>query len=105
MAVAAIRLIPLKYMAAISLIGCALPKLFHLYSATWEVPALFIALFAGQIAVYGFYAIFIYAHFVSPLRHLPQVKGGLPILGHGISLRKTGPGVMAKKWYATINRP
>lgn len=98
MVVAALRLIPLKYMAAISLVGCALPKLFHLYNESWEAPALFAALFAAQAGLYSFYAIFIYAHFVSPLRHLPQVKGGYPFVGHGISLRKQGPGVMAKKW-------
>jgi hypothetical protein len=76
----------------------------------WEIPPLmvwdnktqsllvFFALFATQVSIYSAYAIFVYPYFVSPLRHLPQVKGGLPLLGHGISMRKNGPGVMAKKW-------
>lgn len=95
---AAIRLIPLKQMAGISLLGCVLIKLLHLFDNTTQSLAVFTGLFFGQVAIYSFYAILIYPYFVSPLRHLPQVKGGLPLLGHGIDMRRNGPGVMAKKW-------
>ncbi|KAJ4165879.1 hypothetical protein LMH87_007489 [Akanthomyces muscarius] len=97
---AAIRLIPLKHMAGISLLGCVLIKLLHLFDNATQSVVVFIGLFSAQIAIYSAYAIFVYPYFVSPLRHLPQVKGGLPLLGHGINMRKNGPGVMAKKWIA-----
>jgi hypothetical protein len=44
------------------------------------------------------YAVLIYPFFLSPLRNLPLVKGGLPLFGHGRDLRRYGPGLMAKKW-------
>ncbi|KAK2608837.1 hypothetical protein QQS21_002550 [Conoideocrella luteorostrata] len=97
---AAIRHIPLKYMAGISLVGFALLKLLHVYESNFQAIAILIGLFVGQITLFSAYAVFIYPHFVSPLRHLPQVPGGLPLVGHGIELRKYGPGLMAKKWIA-----
>ncbi|KAM3459891.1 hypothetical protein MY5147_003368 [Beauveria neobassiana] len=97
---AAIRLIPLKHMAGISLLGCVLIKLLHLLDNTAQSALVFLALFASQITIYSVYAVFVYPFFVSPLRHLPQVKGGLPLIGHGINMRKKGLGVMAKKWIA-----
>ncbi|UNI16538.1 hypothetical protein JDV02_002965 [Purpureocillium takamizusanense] len=98
----AIRHMPLGYMAGISLLGCALPKLFHLYESHGQPLEIFFALFAAQIAVFSFYAILIYPHYVSPLRHLPQVPGGVPIFGQGVSLRKYGPGLLAKKWISEV---
>lgn len=97
---AAIRHIPLKQMAGLAVLGCLVIKLLHLYDNTTQSVALFLALIAAQVGLYSFYAIFIYPFFVSPLRRLPQVKGGWPLLGHGVAMRKNGPGVMAKKWYA-----
>jgi hypothetical protein len=102
---AAIRLIPVKEMAAISVLGCLLIKLLHLYDNTTQSFVMLLALFTAQICIYSFYAIFVYPFFVSPLRHLPKVKGGLPLFGHGIAMRKNGPGVMAKKWYEHLHRP
>lgn len=95
---AAIRLMPLKHMAGISLLGCVLIKLLHLFDNATQSVIVFIGLFSAQIAIYSSYAIFVYPYFVSPLRHLPQVKGGLPLLGHGLNMRRKGPGVMAKEW-------
>jgi hypothetical protein len=102
---AAIRLIPVKEMAAISVLGCLLIKLLHLYDNTTQSFVMFLALFSTQIFIYSFYAIFVYPFFVSPLRHLPKAKGGLPLFGHGIAMRKNGPGVMAKKWCKTLHQP
>ncbi len=96
---AAIRHMPLGYMVGISLLGCALPKLLHLYESSGQPLEIFLALFAAQIALFSFYAILIYPFFLSPLRHLPQVPGGVPIFGHGVALRKYGPGLLAKKWF------
>lgn len=93
-----LRHIPLKYMVGISLIGCAVPKLLHLYKYNGQALQVFFALYFGQIGVFLFYAVLIYPFFLSPLRNLPRVKGGLPLVGHGIELRKYGPGLLAKKW-------
>lgn len=95
---AAIRLIPLKQMAGVSLLGAMLIRLLHLYDNKTQSLVVFFALLVAQVSIYSAYAMFVYPYFVSPLRHLPQVKGGLPLFGHGISMRKNGPGVMAKKW-------
>lgn len=102
---AAIRHIPVKHMAGISVLGCVLIKLLHLFDNTAQSAIVFVALFLAQITIYSTYAIFIYPFFVSPLRHLPQVKGGLPFLGHGINMRRKGVGVMAKGWLVTMYRP
>lgn len=93
-----IRHIPLKYMVGISLVGCAVPKLLHLYERNGQALQVFFALYFGQISLFLFYAVLIYPFFLSPLRNLPRVKGGLPLVGHGIELRKYGPGYLAKKW-------
>ncbi|ATY64267.1 cytochrome P450 78A3 [Cordyceps militaris] len=95
---AAISLIPFKHMAGISVLGCVLIKLLHLFDSKTQSAIVFVALFAAQITLYSAYAMFVYPYFVSPLRHLPQVKGGLPLIGHGINMRKKGVGVMAKEW-------
>lgn len=100
----AIREIPLGLFILSSLTGAAIPKLLHLDLAQLGVhpgtsyAAIFVGLFAVQSIAFSIYAIFIYPFYVSPFRHLPSPKGGLPILGHGIDLRKTGPGAMARKW-------
>jgi hypothetical protein len=94
-----LRHIPLKYMIGTSLVGCAVPKVLHLYEHNGQALQVFFALYFAQIALFLLYAVFIYPFLLSPLRHLPSVKGGLPLLGHGIELRKYGPGLMAKKWY------
>lgn len=81
-----------------SLVGCLAIKLLHLLETTTQSAVIFFTLFSIQFGIYAFYAIFIYPFFVSPLRHLPQIQGGLPLVGQGIELRRKGPGVMAKQW-------
>lgn len=94
-----VRHIPIKYMFGISLVGCAVPKLLHLYETNGQALQVFLVLYFAQNAVFFFYAAFLYPFFLSPLRNLPRVKGGVPFFGHGIEMRKYGPGLLAKKWY------
>lgn len=108
----ALRLIPLRNMAVVALLGCALPKLLHielpsitgpLSGITISLPfalyfLLWWAIFLAQAGAFTFYSVFIYPFFLSPFRHLPTPKGGLPILGHGNLLRTQGPGPLAKEW-------
>lgn len=93
-----LRHIPIKYMVAISLAGSAIPKLVHVYEHYGDALKVFLALYFGQVTLFLIYAVLIYPFFLSPLRNLPLVKGGLPLFGHGRDLRRYGPGLMAKKW-------
>ncbi|KAL3961010.1 hypothetical protein ACCO45_006127 [Purpureocillium lilacinum] len=70
---AAIRHMPLGYMVGISLLGCALPKLLHLYESSGQPLEIFLALFAAQIALFSFYAILIYPFF--PVATTPSAAG------------------------------
>jgi hypothetical protein len=101
-----IRNMPLRYMACASVaFGIVLPKPFHLLEfETHVVETVFYAFFA-QVFVWSIYLIFIYPHFLSPLRHLPQPKGGIPFIGHSWALGKYGPGVLGRKWYFNYALP
>lgn len=94
------RHLPVKYMLGASLLGSILHKLLPVFESITHSPQrIFFALFAGQITLFSIYAVLIYPFFLSPLRKLPAVKGGIPFFGHGIQMRKHGPGLLAKKWY------
>ncbi|POR36285.1 Cytochrome P450 78A3 [Tolypocladium paradoxum] len=84
-----------QFMAGSSIIGCALPKLLHRHWSTAQLAELFFA----QLFMWAVWSTLIYPHFVSPLRHLPQPKGGHWLAGHGLESWRQGPGVLAKKWY------
>lgn len=45
-----------------------------------------------NFALRAFYKLIIYPFFLSPVRHLPQPKGFIPLLGHGLSLFQRPPG-------------
>jgi hypothetical protein len=101
----AIRELPLGWITVTSACGCALPKLLHLklpgtgYPPAVVYPVLFLGLLALQAGVFAVHAVITYPYFLSPFRHLPSPKGGLPLLGHGRDLRLYGPGHMARQWY------
>lgn len=108
----ALRLIPLRNMAVVALLSCALPKPLHINLPTITLPVrgysiaspfalyglLWSTIFLAQAGAFAFYSVFIYPYFVSPFRHLPTPKGGLPILGHGNLLRTRGLGLPAREW-------
>ncbi|KHO01448.1 Cytochrome P450 [Metarhizium album ARSEF 1941] len=97
---ATIRHFPLRHMAGISLAAGVLPKLLHLYEDNGQAVKVFFALYLGQFSLFLFYVILVYPFFLSPLRKLPGVKGGLPLIGHGRELNQFGAGFLAKKWIA-----
>lgn len=99
---AALRQIPLKQMVIISLLGFVLAEVFKVYHSRFRHLEVLVGLYVFQVVTYSFYAMFIYPFYTSPLRNLPLVKGGLPLVGQGRDLRKYGPGVMAKKWYVSV---
>ncbi len=104
----AIRELPLGWIVLTSFIGCSMPKLLHLSLPETGFPPLvlyfviFGGLFAIQAGLFAFYAVIVYPLFLSPFRHLPSPKGGIPFFGHGRDIRIYGPGHMARQWYCEI---
>ncbi|OAA73378.1 cytochrome P450 78A3 [Cordyceps fumosorosea ARSEF 2679] len=60
----------------------------------------FAALWAAQFLAYGFYCMFIYPFFLSPLRHLPTASGWQLGLGHSVQAINKGLGPTGRKWIA-----
>lgn len=58
----------------------------------------FTGLWALLYVVWVVWSSFVYPHFVSPLRHLPQPKGAHWLIGHSKPVVKQGPGVAARQW-------
>jgi len=63
---------------------------------------IFVRTIAVNLAIYAVYRLFIYPFFISPLRHLPQPKGGLPLLGNGLVLFAKPPGQDFLKWVTEV---
>ncbi|KAF2089548.1 putative P450 monooxygenase [Saccharata proteae CBS 121410] len=61
-----------------------------------------LGLISLNFALWVIYKVFIYPFFVSPLRHLPQPKGGYPILAHGLVLLDKPPGAMFLRWMKEV---
>lgn len=93
-----LRYFPHVSVAIISITGGVIAKVTNLVDSHLYAAAVAVGLEVVQVAVIGFYCVFIYPFFVSPLRHLPQVKGGWPLINQGTALRKIGPGLEARKW-------
>ena len=90
---------PFRPILGISAISAAVPKFFQIYPSYCDAFAFSAGLFLVQAFLWAGYTILIYPFFVSPLRHLPQPKGGHFLLGHGLTLAKRVPGLLAKEWY------
>jgi hypothetical protein len=58
----------------------------------------FAALFTAQLLAWGVWRLFIYPHYVSPLRHLPQPSGGHWLFGQGLKIIKEPTGAPANEW-------
>jgi cytochrome P450 len=57
---------------------------------------------ALNITLFFIYNVFIWPFLLTPLRHLPQPSGSLPLLGNGLSLFKKPPGIDFARWVAEI---
>lgn len=67
----------------VSLLGCAFLVFAQGVRSRVLLAETFVGLWLGGSVVYCLYAVLIYPHYVSPLRHLPTVKGGHWLFGHG----------------------
>ncbi|KAB2580149.1 Cytochrome P450 [Lasiodiplodia theobromae] len=61
-----------------------------------------LALFWIQMLLWFTWSAVIYPHFLSPLRHLPQPKGGHWLMGHFNKIRKENTGEPAREWSQTV---
>ncbi|KAG5975612.1 hypothetical protein E4U55_007617 [Claviceps digitariae] len=96
---------PLRYMACASIVGgVASSQLCRLLRIEFDahIAETVLWVLSAQISAWLIYSIYIYPYFLSPLRHLPQPKGGLPLIGHSWGLGKHGPGVLGRKWMAQV---
>lgn len=57
----------------------------------------FIAFLACNISILLVYRLVVYPFILSPLRHLPQARGFLPIVGHEITMFQRPPGEPNRK--------
>lgn len=57
-----------------------------------------VSIWVNSFVAYILYSIFIYPHYVSPLRHLPTVPGGHWLYGHGRQIDSEHPGMPMRKW-------
>ncbi|KAK8140988.1 hypothetical protein G3M48_001110 [Beauveria asiatica] len=60
----------------------------------------FVVLWAAQFVTWGFWYMFIYPFFISPLRKLPTPGGWRLVTGHSIEAISRGMGVSARDWIA-----
>ncbi|PMB68733.1 hypothetical protein BM221_005314 [Beauveria bassiana] len=58
----------------------------------------FAVLWAAQFVTWGFWYMFIYPFFISPLRKLPTPRGWRLVTGHTIDAISRGLGVAARDW-------
>lgn len=67
----------------------------HLGSS-WN--AYYLILPVTEPLLFSFYRTYIYPNFLSPLRHLPQPKGALPLIGHDLALFQQPPAQDLGRW-------
>lgn len=56
------------------------------------------ALWFGQLAAWSVWYMFVYPHYLSSLRHLPQPGGSHWLLGHGRKIAAEPNGQPAREW-------
>jgi hypothetical protein len=92
-----------RQMAIVSL-ACHI-FLFLLSETRWDVMSTvshFAVSFLSQVTGWLLWSVFIYPHFISPLRHLSQPGKSHWLLGHRAWMHPTDIGIDAKKWSVFI---
>jgi hypothetical protein len=67
----------------------------HLGSS-WNAP--YFVLPVTELVLLTIYKAYIYPNFLSPLRHLPQPQGTLPLIGHDVALFQQPPAQDFSRW-------
>jgi len=55
-------------------------------------------LLVAEVLLFSIYRTYVYPTFLSPLRHLPQPKGALPLIGHDLALFQQPPAQDFGRW-------
>ncbi|TWU77868.1 hypothetical protein ED733_004054 [Metarhizium rileyi] len=84
-----------------SLLGCALLLYGQALRSRLALAGSFVGLWLACAAVFSAWAVLIYPHYVSPLRHLPTAKGGHWLFGHG-RLFEVGAKEPTREWINTV---
>jgi hypothetical protein len=66
----------------------------------WKA-CILVPLVAGPI-LYATYRTYIYANFLSPLRHIPQPRGALPFIGQDLALFQQPPAQDFSRWMREV---
>ena len=83
--------------AGSALAAAAIPfVIIHLLGSKWNV--YYLVLPVIELLLFSFYKTYIYPNFLSPLRHLPQPKGALPLIGHDLALFQQPPAQDFGRW-------
>jgi hypothetical protein len=61
-------------------------------------PTAFAATFVIEAVAWGIWAVFIYPHYVSPLRHVGQAPNSHWLFGHALKILKEPSGIPAREW-------
>jgi hypothetical protein len=84
-------------LAASALAAAVIPFLIiHHLGSSWN--AYYFTLPVTELLLFSFYKTYIYPNFLSPLRHLPQPKGALPLIGHDLALFQQPPAQDFGRW-------
>ena len=89
---------PVLRITAISAAGCVFLALRLGVYSRGDLAGAFAGLWTAGLLLYAIWSVFIYPHYVSPLRHLPTAKGGHWLLGHA-PMFTSGKGEPTREWY------
>ncbi|KND89536.1 Cytochrome P450 [Tolypocladium ophioglossoides CBS 100239] len=89
---------PLQQSTVTALAGVSLLVVVYNVRSPGYLVLAFTAQWLAQLTMWGIWTTFVYPHFMSPLRHLPQPKGSHWLLGHGRKLISESPGAPLREW-------
>lgn len=89
---------PLQQFMVTALAGVALlVVVYNARSPSYLVRA-FVTQWLVQLTLWGIWTTFVYPHYMSPLRRLPQPKGSHWLLGQGRKLMSESPAAPLREW-------
>lgn len=90
--------LPWQQMTAAALAGSVFLTFVYRERIGWRLTELSMVLWLAQLVAWGVWSTFVYPHFVSPLRHLPQPGGAHWLLGHGRQIMSGSTGGPLRQW-------
>ena len=88
-------------LAAFALAAAAIPFVtIHHLESSWN--AYYLVISVTELLLFSFYKTYVYPKFLSSLRHLPQPKGALPLIGHDVALFQQPPAQDFGRWMQEV---